>query len=51
MAEKEDRQEGENYQSGRDGYKSYNNREGYNKYNRVTGEMDMNASEIKFQFG
>lgn len=34
MAEKEDRQEGENYQSGRDGYKSYNNREGYNKYNR-----------------
>ena len=34
MAEKENRQEGENYQSGRDGYKSYNNREGYNKYNR-----------------
>ena len=34
MAEKEDRQEGENYQSGRDGYKSYNNREWYNKYNR-----------------
>ena len=43
MAEKEDRQEGENYQSGRDGYKSYNNREGYNKYIGVTGEMDMNA--------
>ena len=34
MTEKENRQEGENYQSGRDGYKSYNNREGYNKYNR-----------------
>ncbi len=33
MAEKENRQEGENYQSGRDGYKSYN-KEGYNKNNR-----------------
>ena len=34
MAEKEFRQEGENNQSGRDGYKSYN-REGYNnRYNR-----------------
>ena len=33
MAEKEIRQEGENSQSGRDGYKSYN-REGYNKYGR-----------------
>lgn len=33
MAEKEFRQEGENSQSGRDGYKSYN-REGYNKYGR-----------------
>jgi len=33
MAEKEFRQDGENSQSGRDGYKSYN-REGYNKYGR-----------------
>ena len=33
MAEKEFRQEGENSQSGRDGYKSYS-REGYNKYGR-----------------
>lgn len=33
MAEKEFRQDGENSQSGRDGYKSYN-REGYNKYSR-----------------
>ncbi|WP_462377597.1 pseudouridine synthase [Phocaeicola plebeius] len=33
MAEKEFRQDGENSQSGRDGYKSYN-REGYNKYDR-----------------
>lgn len=33
MAEKEFRQEGENSQSGRDGYKSYN-KEGYNKYGR-----------------
>lgn len=33
MAEKEFRQEGENSQSGRDGYKFYN-REGYNKYGR-----------------
>ena len=33
MEEKENRQEGGNYQSGRDGYKSYNN-EGYSKYNR-----------------
>ena len=32
MAEKEFRQEGENSQSGRDGYKSYNR--GYNKYGR-----------------
>lgn len=33
MAERENRQDGENTQSGRDGYKSYN-REGYNRYNR-----------------
>lgn len=33
MAEKEFRQDGENSQSGRDGYKSYN-RERYNKYGR-----------------
>lgn len=33
MTERENRQEGENSQSGRDGYKSYN-REGYNRYNR-----------------
>ena len=33
MAEKEFRQDGENSQSGRDGYKSYN-REGYHKYGR-----------------
>lgn len=33
MAEKEFRQDGENSQSGRDGYKSYNS-EGYNKYGR-----------------
>lgn len=33
MAEKEFRQDGENSQSGRDGYKSHN-REGYNKYGR-----------------
>lgn len=33
MAEKEFRQDGENSQSGRDSYKSYN-REGYNKYGR-----------------
>ena len=33
MAEKEFRQDGENSQSGRDGYKSYN-RGGYNKYGR-----------------
>lgn len=33
MAEKEFRQDGENSQSGRDGYKSYN-REEYNKYGR-----------------
>lgn len=36
MAEKEFRQDGENSQSGRDGYKSYN-REGYNRYNRNEG--------------
>ncbi|WP_177602889.1 pseudouridine synthase [uncultured Phocaeicola sp.] len=37
MTEKENRQEGENSQSGRDGYKSYN-REGYNnRYNREGG--------------
>ncbi len=36
MAERENRQEGENSQSSRDGYKSYN-REGYNKYNRNEG--------------
>ena len=36
MAERENRQDGENTQSGRDGYKSYN-REGYNKYNRNEG--------------
>ena len=36
MAERENRQEGENTQSGRDGYKSYN-REGYNRYNRNEG--------------
>lgn len=33
MTERENRQEGENSQSSRDGYKSYN-REGYNRYNR-----------------
>ncbi|RGS00529.1 pseudouridine synthase [Phocaeicola coprocola] len=33
MAERENRQDGESTQSGRDGYKSYN-REGYNRYNR-----------------
>lgn len=33
MAEKEFRQDSENNQSGRDGYKSYN-REGYSRYNR-----------------
>ena len=33
MAERENRQDSENTQSGRDGYKSYN-REGYNRYNR-----------------
>lgn len=36
MAERENRQDGENIQSGRDGYKSYN-REGYNRYNRNEG--------------
>lgn len=36
MAERENRQDGENTQSGRDGYKSYN-REGYNRYNRNEG--------------
>ena len=36
MAERENRQNGENTQSGRDGYKSYN-REGYNRYNRNEG--------------
>ena len=36
MAERENRQESENTQSGRDGYKSYN-REGYNRYNRNEG--------------
>lgn len=36
MAEKEFRQDGENSQSGRDGYKSYN-REGYNRNNRYEG--------------
>lgn len=36
MAERENRQDGENTQSGRDGYKSYN-REGYNRYNRSEG--------------
>ena len=36
MTEKENRHEGENRQSGRDGYKSYN-REGYNRYNRNEG--------------
>jgi 23S rRNA pseudouridine2605 synthase len=37
MTEKENRQEGENSQSGRDGYKSYS-REGYNnRYNREGG--------------
>lgn len=36
MAERENRQDGENAQSGRDGYKSYN-REGYNRYNRNEG--------------
>ena len=48
MAEKEDRQEGENYQSGRDGYKSYNNREGYNKYNR--GERGNGGYERRPRF-
>ena len=36
MAERENRQDRENTQSGRDGYKSYN-REGYNRYNRNEG--------------
>lgn len=36
MTERENRHEGENSQSGRDGYKSYN-REGYNRYNRNEG--------------
>ena len=36
MAERENRQDGENPLSGRDGYKSYN-REGYNRYNRNEG--------------
>lgn len=36
MAERKNRQDGENTQSGRDGYKSYN-REGYNRYNRNEG--------------
>ena len=36
MAERENRQDGENTQSGRDGYKSYN-REGYNRDNRNEG--------------
>ena len=36
MAEKENRQEGGNTPSGRDGYKSYN-REGAGKYNRSEG--------------
>lgn len=36
MAERENRQDGENTQSSRDGYKSYN-REGYNRYNRNEG--------------
>ena len=35
MADIENRQDGENSQSGRDGYKS--NREGYNRYNRNDG--------------
>lgn len=36
MAERENRQDGENTLSSRDGYKSYN-REGYNRYNRNEG--------------
>lgn len=36
MAERENRQDSENTQSGRDGYKSYN-KEGYNRYNRNEG--------------
>lgn len=36
MTERENRHEGENSQSGRDGYKSYN-KEGYNRYNRNEG--------------
>ena len=36
MAERENRHEGEQSQSGRDGYKSYN-REGYNRNNRYDG--------------
>ena len=36
MAERENRQDSENTQSGRDGYKSYN-RAGYNRYNRNEG--------------
>ena len=36
MAERENGQDGENTQSGRDGYKSYN-REGYNRYSRNEG--------------
>ena len=36
MAERENRQDSENTQSGRDGYKSYN-REGYYRYNRNEG--------------
>ena len=34
--DKENRLDGENTQSGRDGYKSYN-KEGYNRYNRNEG--------------
>ena len=44
MAEKEFRQDGENSQSGRDGYKSYN-REGYNKYGR--GEKSNSYGRVR----
>ena len=47
MAEKEFRQEGENSQSGRDGYKSYN-REGSNRYNRGEKSGSYNAGRHSY---
>ena len=47
MAEKEFRQEGENSQSGRDGYKSYN-REGSNRYNRGEKSGSYNAGRRSY---